>query len=203
MRTPTTGASTSPLSEFRLANTALNRVIVIIRRRPTDNDVPVGFQFADLRTGDRFELGHCEFAQFGILNLPEYSVPCVLFVSLDQQLCRPDALAVLADGEMNVRRTTGVRHRLDGAEVVTAFDVRQKAAVSLEVGIAVFAPRIVTVDVRSVVIDLPDFDERVADRFARGTEDATGEMRNSPAAAVKELLRMIRSLSVSSGSLSG
>src|SRR5688572_18115374 len=82
------------------------------------------------------------------------------------------------DSEVDVWCAAGVRHGLDRAKVVLASTVGQKPAEALEVSVSHFGVAGAGMQVRSVVIALPDFDGRIANRLAPRVEDTAGEMRN-------------------------
>ncbi len=124
-------------------------------------------------------------------------------MAFDKQLRGVNSPPVLADAEMNVRRAAGVRHRFDGAEVIMAVGIGQEPAVALEVIVAMVATLIVRVQINAVVINLPDFYERISHRLARSVQIRPVRCVMSPTAGVSESLTMIKSLSVSSGILSG
>ena len=85
----------------------------------------------------------------------------VLRLALDVALGGQEFFAALPDLEVNVRGPAGVRHRLDGAEVVFAGGPGQEPAETLEVLVVFGAMGILGVDVGPVVVDLPDLDEGI------------------------------------------
>src|SRR5262245_10223537 len=81
---------------------------------------------------------------------------------------------------MDVWRAAGVWYRLDGAEVVFAGRSGQEATEALKILVALLllAAGISCVDVHTLVVALPDFDEGVAHRITLGVEDAARQMRD-------------------------
>ena len=90
---------------------------------------------------------------------------------VDQQLRREHAPAVLADRDVDVRGPEDaderVVDRFDRPEVILALGVAEEAAVPLEILVEAGGLTAAGVHVRPGVVDLPDLDERVADRLAR------------------------------------
>src|SRR5207244_13097819 len=76
--------------------------------------------------------------------------------------------------EMYMRGPFGIEHRFDGAEVIIAARTGEEAPEPLEVLVILRAVHAARVNVGTVVVDLPDFDQGVADRI-------TLEIQNSPA----------------------
>ncbi len=76
--------------------------------------------------------------------------------------------------EMNVGRAAGIVDGFDGAEIVAAVGGGKETAITLEILVALVLVVVVRVQVNAVSIDLPDFDEGVANRFARGAKNAAG-----------------------------
>ncbi len=105
--------------------------------------------------------------------------------------------------EVNVRRPAGIRDRLDRTEVILARRTGEKPPEALEVAIAAFAIAAPRVQIRAVIVDLPDLDQRIAQRLAAGIENRPLRCVISPTAGVMPSLTINRSLSVSSGKWSG
>src|SRR5207237_4099982 len=80
--------------------------------------------------------------------------------------------------DVDVRRAAGVGNRLDGPEVVFAGRTGREPAEALEVGIPLPAGTVGAVDVHSPVVYLPDLDNCVRDRAARGVEDLAAQVGN-------------------------
>ena len=76
-------------------------------------------------------------------------------------------------------------------------------ALEVLVLLVLLAVAVAGVQVDAVGVALPDLDQGVADRVALGVEDLPVRCVISPTAGVMSSLTMIRSLSVSSGSLFG
>ena len=80
---------------------------------------------------------------------------------------------------MDVRRTARVGDRLDGAEVVFAGGTGEEAAEALEIGVPLRAAVAAFVEINAVMIDLPDFHQRVADRLALRIGHPPAEVRHA------------------------
>ena len=96
-------------------------------------------------------------------------------MTLDEKLCRQQPLPIPADGQVDVRRPEdadqGVRDRLDGAEIVIAVLVAQRAPAAAEVGIDRSQIGVLLVAIAAGGIGLPDFDQRVSNRRAGAVID--------------------------------
>ena len=79
--------------------------------------------------------------------------------------------------EVDVGRAAGIGDRLHGAEVILAAGAGHEAAKALEVGVAL-GVAVGRVQVHAVAVDLPDFDQRVADGIAGRIEHTAGEVRH-------------------------
>src|SRR4051794_31982863 len=112
------------------------QVLPGFRRCDADDDVKIGRAFADLRTTDRREIHHHQFAIERIADFPEHAVAAILRMTVDEQLGAEQFLAAALDLDVNVGCATGIRHGLDGAEVVFAALARGAAPETLEVGVA-------------------------------------------------------------------
>src|SRR5581483_7040590 len=138
-------------------------------------------QFADARLSDRGEVNHEQFARPGVTNVPEDSVAFVPRIPFDITLRGEALLPLHLNGEVNVRgRATGVRDRLDGAEGVLAGRAGQAAPEPLEVRVPPAVVIASGVEVGGVVIHLPDFHDRVPDRFAVPVEDPAAQVSDLP-----------------------
>src|SRR4051794_18801262 len=96
------------------------QVLPWFRRCDADDDVEIGRAFADLRTTDRREIHHHQFAIKRIADFPEHAVAPILGMTVDEQLGAEQFLAAALDLDVNVGRAAGIRHRLDGTEIVLA-----------------------------------------------------------------------------------
>ena len=82
------------------------------------------------------------------------------------------------DGKMNVPRAAGIQSWLDRAEIVFAGGTSKEPAETLKI---LVAPRVIVaagMQINSVVIDLPDFNQRIAYGGAFRVEDASAEVRD-------------------------
>src|SRR5262245_65827217 len=77
-----------------------------------------------------------------------------------------------------MRRAAGVGNWLNGAEQVIARRACQETPEALEVRVALVAVDAVGVNVGAVVVALPYFDQRAADRLAATVEDAPAQIRD-------------------------
>ena len=99
-----------------------------------------------------------------------------------------------------------IRHRLDRAEAIFAGRAGRESAEALEVGVATAAVGRCRgcAGRRRLASHLPDFDDRVLDRLAGLAQHAAGQVRDLADGRRRRIaVTMTRSLSVSSGSLSG
>ena len=103
---------------------------------------------------------------------------------------------------MDVSRAAGIETGLDRAENVFTRRARQKFAVSLEVGVAI-RDRASGVNVGSVVVGLPDLNESVPKGAPLLPSMRPFNHVTWPTAGVRLSLMRMRSLSRSSGILSG
>src|SRR5438093_8211897 len=69
----------------------------------------------------------------------------------------------------------GIGNRLDGAEYILAGGTGEEAAETLEVCITLLAVAAPTVDIGSIVVALPDFNQRIANRIAVRVEYASAQ----------------------------
>ena len=93
-----------------------------------------------------------------------------------------DAAVARRDPHMDVRRASRIGDRLDGAEVEAAVGPGQRAAVALEVGIALGLGTAGRVVVDGVGIALPDLDLGLRERAAAAVEHAAGQVQPNAAA---------------------
>src|SRR5262249_28606832 len=125
---------------IRLPETDAERAVLHLLRSMADDDVPVRAVLFQLRPGDRLEIHHDGLEHLALRAIALHdSVALVGRVPLDQHLSRDEAMAGFADREVNVRAAERalerVFDRLDGAEEVLAFGVRDEASVALEIGV--------------------------------------------------------------------
>src|SRR5262249_37658363 len=124
-----------------------------------------------LRLLDRGEIDEDQLAIDRLTDAAEDAVGAVLFEAADEDLRGDQLAAALLDADVDVRRAAGVRHRLDGAEVVLAGRAGGEPTVALEVRVARLAGAVAGVDVHPPGVHLPDLDDRVLDRAPRDVED--------------------------------
>src|SRR5690606_4046840 len=100
----------------------------------------------------------------------------ILRHTFNEKLGGEHALVSLLHGHMPVQCAARVEARFDGAEAVLALFIGDDLAVPLEAWVAFLATlHTVAVNVASIVIRLPEFDEGTADRFAIGIEKASAK----------------------------
>ena len=68
---------------------------------------------------------------------------------------------------MNVRRSAWVGNGLDGSKVILTLLVREKSTVTLEAHIPLLSVARARMQIRTIVVALPDFNESVSNGFAR------------------------------------
>ena len=76
------------------------------------------------------------------------------------------------------RGAAPIGDRLDCPEVILASRASQEAAVSLEVRVEIFLALLVLLEVRAVLVALPDLNDRIAERFSPGVEEPATEVRD-------------------------
>src|SRR5204863_2205849 len=135
-----------------------------------DDDVEAGRQLADLRLLHRREIDQDQLALERVAELAEDAVALVLGVAVDEDLRGEQLAAALLDLDVDVRRAAGVRHRLDGPEVVLAAGAGQEAAEALAVGVVAAAGAVAAVEVQAPVVYLPVLAEGGLDRPALRVE---------------------------------
>src|SRR5262245_31422368 len=145
-------------------------------RSEAEHDVEARRQFTDARFFDRREIDDDGFADFGIANALEDRVALVARVPLDVALGGELLQPFHFNGEMNMRRATGIGNRFDGAEQVFAIRPGHETSETLEVHVAFILVDSSGMKVSAVVVALPDFYESAADRLAATVENAPGQI---------------------------
>src|SRR5262249_13087482 len=131
---------------------------------------------------DLFKVDEQGFPRRSILYAVQDEITRIVPVTFDMHLRREDTAPVFADCEVNVSGPELVLKRvgngLDRAEIVLPAGIGQKPPVALEVSVAAAGVRSIRVNVGSLAVDLPDFDERVAYGFAGFAQYASGQVRD-------------------------
>src|SRR5205823_12618992 len=108
--------------------------------RQAQHDVEPRGQFGGARARDRREV-HCDSgALLRVLNTLVDAVLRISLLSLDIALRRPLLASLELQGEVDVRRPTGIGHRLDGAKIVFTRRAGENASETLEVFVAITVP---------------------------------------------------------------
>ena len=164
-------------SHSGFTDTSVNMAIRRILRGDAQDDVEIRAKFSDPRIGDRFEIDQQRFARRCIRDSSENSITFILCLTVDQHLGGADSFPVSTDRKMNVRCSSGIGDWLDGAKIVNAARIGKEASIALEIAIAFPSVVVVAaVDVNSVLIDLPDLDDDVAQGRACFAENPAAEM---------------------------
>ena len=176
------------------------------RWSPADHDVESGRQRADLRVLDRLEIDEDQLAVDGVARAPKDAIGLVAGMAGDEELGGQQLAVALLDLDVNVRAGrpgygTGLMVRKRYSPFVSVVN-RPKPWKFLSC-LASLPTAVGGVQVHRLGVALPDLDDGVVDRRAVGLSTRPVRCVISPMAGVIELLTMIRSLSVSSGSLSG
>ena len=135
-------------------------------RREAQHDVEARREFANAGTLERDERDGDRLPRLLILDALINTITLVAGLALDVTLRNQLLAAFHLDRVMNVRGASRIRHRLDGAEEILAGRAGEEASEALEIGIAFLAVAAPGMEVGSVVVALPDFDQRIADRPA-------------------------------------
>ena len=144
-------------------------------RRKSHHDVELCRQFSDARAFDGRKIHGDRGARLGIFDSLENTVALILRLALNVALRGPFLAALHFDREVNVPGAPGIKHRLDGAEIVFAAGAGEEAAKALEVLVA-RRVSVAAVQIDAVVVHLPDFDQGVADGRAARIEDAAAQV---------------------------
>src|SRR5204863_2535782 len=111
---------------------------------------------------------------------PYQAVALIRFMAFDQHLCGHQPMSGLARRHVNVWTTEcaieGILDWLNGAEVILAFGIGQKPAVTLKLLIEFALIPAFGVDIRTIYVGLPDLDEPVTNRLARLGEQPARQM---------------------------
>ena len=131
-----------------------------------ENDVELGTQFTGLRIGHRQELDH-EMLHW-LAHATDQAVFFVSLMTIDEALGGQNPFVLAVNGHVNVRSAWSVGNGFDGAEVVAAIASCHESSEALEVVVPLGALQaaIARVDIRTLVVDLPDFHPSVGNRVA-------------------------------------
>src|SRR5437867_1802941 len=144
-------------------------------RCESKHDVKSRGQLCNARVLER-DKGHDDRSFcFGIADAVEDAVAFVLRFALDVTLCGPFLAALELEGKVNVPSATGIESRFDRAEIVFAAGAGQEPAKALKVRVA-GSVAVAAVQINAVIVHLPDFDQRVADRVAAAVQNPTAEV---------------------------
>src|ERR1051325_6484702 len=97
-------------------------------------------------------------------------------MAFDVKLCREQLLAAAFDLVMNVRRAARIGQRLDGAEQIFATRTRNEPAEALKVLILLLRVAGLAVQIRPVVVALPDFHDGIANWITFGIENSSAHV---------------------------
>ena len=147
------------------------------RRCEAHHKIEAGGEFADTRAFNRREIHRDCGARFRIFDVHVDAVLFVLRLAFDVALRRPLVASLHFDGVMNVPRALRIQCGFDRAEIIFAGRAGQEAAKALEIRVALRV-RVFGVQINSVVVHLPDFHKRVANRIAFGVQDPSAQVRD-------------------------
>jgi hypothetical protein len=151
-----------------------------ILRGESHYEVEPGREFADLGSIKGLEGHGDEFLQLGVPTAESLveKVVGVLFFTLDVELSGKEALVPVGDCNMDVRGASGIGRRFDGAEVIVTLGICKKATIALEVLVPLVLSVGLGMEVDTLVVDLPDLDDGIADRLTLGVQHNAGEVTN-------------------------
>src|SRR5947207_1251012 len=135
---------------LRRPNAAANAAFGRFVKRAAKHDVEIRGELADLGRADRFEIDEDRFQGERVANAAGDHVAVVLGVAIDEDLRGQHAAAVLADGNVDVRRAARIGHGLDRAEVILALRISQESTVALKILVVTARAGISGVNVVSV-----------------------------------------------------
>ena len=111
----------------------------------------------------------------GVLNAAKHHVPLIARPGLDVAL-RSEFFAALAlHGKLNVRPASGIRYGFDDAELVFIARPVEESGKTLKISIALAGIAAAAMEVKAVMVRLPDIYEGVPDWFAARVRNATVE----------------------------
>ena len=111
-----------------------------------------------------------------IANAAEHAIGFIFGMAFDVALGCEFFLAFDFDGKVNVRAAAGICDRFNRAKIVFTTTAGHEPSKPLEVGVAFLTTAALGVEIDCVAVDLPDLDERVANRVAFRVENSTAEV---------------------------
>lgn len=144
-------------------------------RSEAEDDIEFGRKFADAGTFERIEWDNDGVANFFVADATEDTIAFIAGLAFDVALGGEFFTAFGFNSEMDVGSAARIRDGLDRAKEVFAGRTGEKAAEALEMGVSFVLVIGAAVEVSAIFIDLPDFDEGVADGLAVLVEDAAAE----------------------------
>lgn len=172
-------------------------------RGETENEVELRGKFSKARTLQRREINSHRISLLWVLDVLPNAIRFVTRMAFDVALCNQQILVGLFDLKVHMWRSTGIRNWLDGTEQILASGTGDKASKALEVSVLFFLVSRLGVEVSTVVITLPDFNNRIAHGFTPRIQDASAQPSDFSHGCVNESLSTSKSLSVSNGRWSG
>jgi len=137
----------------------------------SEDDIKRRGQFADLGASEWFVRGADRFAGFRIANGLIDPIAFVAGMPLNVALGRELVSTGNFDSKMNVRSPSRIRDRLDRAEQIFSGRTGGEPSETLEVLVPLLSIIASRVQIGPIVVGLPDFDDRVPNRFAMGSEN--------------------------------
>src|SRR6266511_1209991 len=133
-------------------------------RRNAHHDVEPGREFAEARAFERDERDSNGLPRLLVFDPLINAVLLVSRMALDVTLGDQFLAALQLDRVVNVGCASRIGHRLDGPEQILTSRTGQEAAEALEILVPILAVAGLAVQVGAVVVALPDFNQRVANR---------------------------------------
>lgn len=143
--------------------------------RDAEHDVELGRELSGLGILERREVDRHRLASSCIANATVDAIAFVLRMAIDVALCDELAFVRPLDLEVDMRRAAGIGDGLHGAEIVFTVGAGHEATEALEIGVAL-GVAVGRMEVNPAAVDLPDFDNGVAEWAAIRIEYATAEV---------------------------
>ncbi len=111
--------------------------------------------FTCLGAGNALEVNGHRFLQLGITKTFEDKVSFVPWVTFDIALGIELFASLGLDGDVEMRSSSGIRHRLDGAEIIFTGGTREEPAIALEILVQLVAISSSRMQIDAVCVHLP------------------------------------------------
>jgi hypothetical protein len=141
----------------------------------TQDDVELCREFSRARILDRSEVDDNRLTRFWIGYVFQDAVLLIPRLAFDVTLRRPFIAPFHFDGEMNVAGTPRIKHRFDRAEIIFTAGPGHEPTKTLEIGFA-FGVFVAAVQINTIVVSLPDFDQHTAKWVPASIQNSAGKM---------------------------